>query len=64
MGGVDITETGTGRFDVAGDLTFTSIDKKTVKSFDFLESAKTVVLDFSRVSCTDSAGLALLLEWI
>jgi phospholipid transport system transporter-binding protein len=59
-----IIDQGTGLFVVDGDLTFATIDKKTVKSFDFLKSTKQVTIDLSRVTCTDSAGLALMIEWI
>jgi phospholipid transport system transporter-binding protein len=55
---------GDGLFVVDGDLTFATIDKKTVKSFDFLKAAKYVTIDLGRVTCTDSAGLALMIEWI
>ena len=59
-----IIDQGAGLFVVDGDLTFATIDKKTVKSFDFLKSTKQVTIDLSRVTCTDSAGLALMIEWI
>jgi phospholipid transport system transporter-binding protein len=59
-----IIDQGAGLFVVDGDLTFASIDKKTVKSFDFLKTTKQVTIDLSRVACTDSAGLALMIEWI
>ncbi|HEY8096610.1 MAG TPA: STAS domain-containing protein [Methylobacter sp.] len=51
-------------FIIDGDLTFATIDKQTLKSFSFLNSAKEVTIDLSRVSSTDSAGLALMIEWI
>jgi phospholipid transport system transporter-binding protein len=59
-----IIDQGAGVFVIDGDLTFASIDKKTVKSFDFLKSTKQVTIDLSHVACTDSAGLALMIEWI
>jgi phospholipid transport system transporter-binding protein len=61
---LDIINQGAGQFVVNGDLTFASIDKKTVKSFDFLNTSKLVTIDLSHVACTDSAGLALMIEWI
>jgi phospholipid transport system transporter-binding protein len=51
-------------FIIEGDLTFETIDKQTLKSFSFLKSAKEITIDLSRVSSTDSAGLALMVEWI
>jgi phospholipid transport system transporter-binding protein len=53
-----------GYFIIDGDLTFATIDKHTLKSFAFLTTAKEVIIDLSRVPCTDSAGLALMIEWI
>lgn len=64
MNKLAIIDQGSGLFVVDGDLTFATIDKKTVKSFDFLNASKLVTIDLSRVSCTDSAGLALMIEWI
>jgi phospholipid transport system transporter-binding protein len=61
---LNIIDQGEGRFIVDGDLTFSTIDKQTVKSFAFLSSAKHITVDLCRVACTDSAGLALMIEWI
>jgi phospholipid transport system transporter-binding protein len=52
-------------FIIEGDLTFATIDKQTLKSFSFLNgSSKEITLDLERVSSIDSAGLALMIEWI
>jgi len=59
-----ITDEGGGRFAIDGDLTFTTIAKDTIKSLTFLASAKTIIIDLSRVTNTDSAGLALMIECI
>lgn len=64
MNKVHISDQGSGVFAVAGDLTFAGIDKATLKSFAFLKSASPVILDLSRVTSTDSAGLALIIEWL
>jgi len=61
---LSIIAQGAGHFIIDGDLTFSTIDKKTVKSFAFLTASKHVTIDLGRVSCTDSAGLALMIEWI
>ena len=61
---LSIIDQGGGYFIVDGDLTFSTIDKQTVKSFAFLNVAKPIVIDLGRVVCTDSAGLALMIEWI
>ena len=59
-----IIDQGAGHFIVDGDLTFATIDKQTVKSFAFLTKARHITIDLGQVSCTDSAGLALMIEWI
>lgn len=53
-----------GLIELAGDLTFSTITKKTVLLCDFKNSPQIITLDFSQVQQTDSAGLALVIEWI
>jgi phospholipid transport system transporter-binding protein len=64
MSGLNIIDKGAGHYLVEGDLTFASIDKQTVKSLNFLTAYKEITLDFGQVRNTDSAGLALMIEWI
>lgn len=64
MNRLTIVKEAPGKFIVDGDLTFSSMDKKTVSSFPFLTSAKQVVMDLGGVGNADSAGLALLIEWL
>ena len=47
-----------------GDLTFFTLNKKTIKSFDFLNTTKKICIDLEKVTAADSAGLALMVEWI
>jgi phospholipid transport system transporter-binding protein len=61
---LNIIDQGAGHFMIDGDLTFATIDKKTVKSLAFLTTSKHITIDLGNVSCTDSAGLALMIEWI
>jgi phospholipid transport system transporter-binding protein len=61
---LNIIDQGAGYFIIDGDLTFSTIDKQSVKSFAFLNTSKHVIIDLGRVACTDSAGLALMIEWI
>jgi phospholipid transport system transporter-binding protein len=58
-----ITHQGAGHFVVEGDLTFATISAQLAKLFTFLTSAKHITIDLAKVSSTDSAGLALLIEW-
>jgi len=53
-----------GYFVVEGNLTFSSINKKTVKSLNCSQSAEQICIDLKNVKTTDSAGLALMIEWI
>lgn len=64
MSKLNIIKKGPRRFIIDGDLTFATIDKQTLKSFSFLKAASEVTIDLGRVSSTDSAGLALMIEWI
>ncbi|MBL6988104.1 MAG: STAS domain-containing protein [Methylobacter sp.] len=64
MSQLNIIKEGAGHFIIDGDLTFATIDKQTLKSFSFLKTAKEVTIDLGRVASTDSAGLALMIEWI
>ncbi|MEI6746873.1 MAG: STAS domain-containing protein, partial [Methylococcaceae bacterium] len=47
-----------------GELTFASIHGKLVESPPFLRGSKDIILDLAHVTNTDSAGLALMIEWI
>lgn len=51
-------------FFVKGDLTLASLTKKKFKSTTLLNITNEITIDLSDVSSTDSAGLALLIEWI
>lgn len=64
MSRLNIIKQGSRHFVIDGDLTFATIDKQTLKSFSFLKAASEVTVDLSRVTNTDSAGLALMIEWI
>jgi phospholipid transport system transporter-binding protein len=61
---LNIIDKGGGLFAVDGELTFATIDKRTLKSSSFLNSGKDITIDLAQVACTDSAGLALLIEWL
>jgi phospholipid transport system transporter-binding protein len=61
---LSIVDQGAGHFIVDGDLTFATINKQTVKSFAFLTATKRITIDLAGVANIDSAGLALVIEWI
>lgn len=64
MSKLSIIDQGSACFVIDGDLTFSTIDQQTVKSVAFLTASKHVTVDLGRVANTDSAGLALMIEWI
>lgn len=64
MSNINIINQGTGKVIVDGNLTFANIDKKTVKSQQFITSASQVTVDLAQVTNIDSAGLALIIEWL
>jgi phospholipid transport system transporter-binding protein len=64
MSKLTIVNEAAGHYVADGDLTFSAMDKKTVSSFAFLATGKQITLDLGKVGNADSAGLALMLEWI
>jgi phospholipid transport system transporter-binding protein len=64
MSRLNIIDKGAGHYLVDGDLTFATIDKRIVKSLTFLTAHKEITIDLGQVGSTDSAGLALMIEWI
>ena len=53
-----------GKFALHGQLTYTTVAKALYLSKDLFADHATIELDLSDVSEGDSAGLALLLEWV
>lgn len=66
MDPINIYADKTGNFYLQGELTFSSINKKTVNAFSVQipDAAEKIILDLKQVTNFDSAGLALLIEWI
>ena len=54
---------GKGRFRLTGHLGFDSASHALVQSRHLFADHKRIVLDLSGIESTDSAGLALLVEW-
>jgi phospholipid transport system transporter-binding protein len=61
---LSVYETEPGQFVAEGTLTFSSIDKKTVKSLAFTKNTDQISIDLAKIEASDSAGLALLIEWL
>lgn len=60
----DFQADGEGRFRVRGKLNFESVPSALDESLRLFASHDRIELDFSDAEATDSAGLALLVEWV
>ena len=61
---VRIEAQGEGRFLLAGELSFATAAQALARGSELFGKAPQLVLDLSSVTHTDSAGLALLVEWL
>ncbi|NOQ13908.1 MAG: STAS domain-containing protein [Methyloprofundus sp.] len=52
------------KYIIKGDLIFSNINKASVKILNFKQSGSTMTIDLQQLGKIDSAGLALLIEWI
>lgn len=59
-----LEDNGEGRFALSGELTFDTAEKILRASEEPFEEHTQLQIDLSRVTDSDSAGLALLLEWV
>jgi phospholipid transport system transporter-binding protein len=50
--------------EIEGDLTFSTIDKNTARIMDKLLTPNDITVNLKQVNATDSAGLALIIEWL
>ena len=64
MADFELTEVGDGRFKLSGEMTFATAEDILRASEDMFEPHTRIEVDLSGVGKADSAGLALLLEWI
>lgn len=60
----DLAELGDGKFALSGDVSFRTAESILRVSDRLFDSGDDVHIDLSQVSRTDSAGMALLLEWL
>ncbi|MEJ2514713.1 MAG: STAS domain-containing protein [Gammaproteobacteria bacterium] len=63
-GQVEFVDKGDGHFAVRGDLTFRTAGIALAESKELFADHSILEIDLSEVKRTDSAGLALLLEWV
>lgn len=64
MNTVQLREMDGGRYQVLGPLTFDTVPEVYAKFAPWAGPAREFVIDLARVERADSAGLALLLEWL
>jgi phospholipid transport system transporter-binding protein len=60
----EIIQSPPGYFKIKGDLTFTSLTQKNLKRLDFSPMSEDLTIDLSEIDDTDSAALALIVEWL
>ena len=51
-------------YQIKGELSFHTINKLTLKALKFHKNTAAISIDLQKISKIDSAGLALLIEWI
>jgi phospholipid transport system transporter-binding protein len=61
---LSIAETEPDYYRIKGELSFATINQATVKLVDCTRSRQTVNLDLQGVTASDSAALALMIEWL
>ena len=64
MSSFELNDLGEGRFALGGEVTFDTAERILRASETPFEQYTRIEVDFSGVTHSDSAGLALLLEWI
>ena len=64
MHNIDVIMLSTGNYLLKGDLTFSTINNKTTQILDFKQASLINTLDLQQLVKIDSAGLALLIEWV
>ena len=64
MNEYELEELGDGKFGLAGEMTFATAEQILRESEKLFAEHTQIELDLSAVTKADSAGLALLLEWI
>ncbi|MFU8820781.1 MAG: STAS domain-containing protein [Gammaproteobacteria bacterium] len=63
-GSVEIRDRGGGRFEILGELSFQTVATALEKSKAMFSKHSIIEIDLAGVTRADSAGLALMLEWV
>ena len=64
MSRVELQETSEGKVSVLGTLSFDSVNEALAAMQPLIDSRPSLLIDLSAVERADSAGLALLVEWV
>jgi phospholipid transport system transporter-binding protein len=64
VAGFAIAAAGTGRLEASGELTFETAAQALRTGLEVLAGAASWVVDLSRITAGDSAGIAVLVEWL
>jgi len=64
MQNIEISSPERGRYLLKGNLIFNTINKTVLNTLDFKQAPSSITIDLQQVGEIDSAGLALLIEWI
>lgn len=64
MSKFELKDLGDGRFSLSGEMSFDTAERILKESGDLFEEHTQLEIDLSGVTDSDSAGLALLLEWV
>ena len=64
MQDIEISSPKLGSYLLKGSLIFNTINKVLLNTLDFKQAPSSITIDLQQVSEIDSAGLALLIEWI
>ncbi len=64
MSKFELEDRGEGRFALSGEMTFDTAERILKKSEEPFEQHTQLEIDLSGITMSDSAGLALLLEWV
>lgn len=64
MSGAELAVTGDGRFELRGALDFSTVGELLSHGLEVFDGHRQVELDLTGVTRANSAGLALLLEWL
>ncbi len=64
MNNLILVQQDSGEFLLQGELTFSNINRKTVDILNNYAQPRRLIIDLVQIDRADSAGLALLIEWI